>query len=172
MNFDTGLSKFAWPALSALARMHGDAFVDLVTIEPCLGTVRYPAQWDRYPSLSLSVDASPEDYEAATWELCPDGVGRMIGDFADVVVISGASRRWGCWGERAPEIMAIAAPDTPEHQLWRRNFDFDLCDAYAALGIMAKACRKMRVPMHFVEPFIDNYTWTSGLRPLDLLVDS
>ncbi|MFE6921630.1 hypothetical protein ACFVAV_11335 [Nocardia sp. NPDC057663] len=66
--------------------------------------------------------------------------------------------------------MAIAAPDTPKHEQWRRSHEYDLCNAYGALSSTALACPNMRVPMRFVEPFIENYMWTTKLRPLDLLV--
>ncbi|MFD6390892.1 hypothetical protein [Nocardia sp. NPDC060259] len=105
--------------------------------------------------------------------LCGSAVGdpqAALAVTADVVAITGKSRRWGCWAERAPELMAIAAPDTPEHELWRKNHEYDLREAYGALSSTARACPNLRVPMRFVEPFIENCMWTVALRPLDLLV--
>ncbi|MFE6921631.1 hypothetical protein ACFVAV_11340 [Nocardia sp. NPDC057663] len=91
MEFETGLSRYAWPALSALARMHGDDIIDVVTIDPGPGSLNFPAHWDLYPSFSLSVDATSDDYAAATNELCPEGRASMIHQLSDVVVITGVA---------------------------------------------------------------------------------
>ncbi|MFD6394847.1 hypothetical protein [Nocardia sp. NPDC060259] len=169
VDFDEALSEYLWPALSELAEIHGDEAVDLVAIEPELGTLRFPAEWNVFPSFSLDVTASADEFRAATSELSPDGISQMIGDLSDVFAITGASGLWGCWGERPANVMAISAPESQEFQQWRRKFQEEWRDAYEALSLVARGARNMRLPISFVEPFVDNYMWTVGLRPLDLV---
>ncbi|MEV0212251.1 hypothetical protein [Micromonospora sp. NPDC050695] len=64
--FDRVLTPEFWPALSAMARWHGDEHVELLVLEPdCDGY--YLSEYQSYPALSLSVEAGEDDYWALIW---------------------------------------------------------------------------------------------------------
>ncbi|MGW4809657.1 hypothetical protein [Kitasatospora sp. NPDC004272] len=99
--FDVLLTPDAWPALVALARSHGDRQVDLLVVEGA-GVAE--------PVLSLSVDATADDY----WAEVGFDVGRdpveSVTVAARVVALTGPSDpsgRWGRWGERDPEVAVL-----------------------------------------------------------------
>ncbi|MDT0461013.1 hypothetical protein RM550_35790 [Streptomyces sp. DSM 41527] len=96
--FDLLLTPDAWPALSALARLHGDRQVDLLVVE---------ADGVAGPALSLSVEATPDDY----WTEVGFDSGRepleSVTIAARTVALTGPSGSWGCWGERDSEVAVV-----------------------------------------------------------------
>ena len=101
--FDVVLAPEMWPALCTMARWHGDEHIDLLVLEPDCDDFYLPEGLG-YPALSLSVEAGEDDHWAAIgFEPDGDALG-SITISADVVALTGASGRWGCWGERDPEV--------------------------------------------------------------------
>ncbi|MFE6099550.1 hypothetical protein [Streptomyces laurentii] len=108
--FDLLLTPYAWPALSALARLHGDRQVDLLVVE---------ADGIAGPALSLSVEATPDDY----WtEVGFDSNREPLDSItiaARTIALTGPSGRWGCWGERDPEVAVVRGfPDAAARHDW------------------------------------------------------
>ncbi|WP_327676480.1 hypothetical protein [Kitasatospora sp. NBC_00458] len=123
--FDPLLTPDAWPALAALAGLHGDQQVDLLVVE---------ADGIAGPALSLSVEATPDDY----WAEIGFDSGRepleSITIAARTVALTGPSGRWGCWGERDPEVAVVRGlPDGAARREW--SVRYGLCvDAAGALA--------------------------------------
>ncbi|MFG2722412.1 hypothetical protein ACGFW5_29590 [Streptomyces sp. NPDC048416] len=122
--FDYLLTPDAWPALVALAGLHGDQRVDLVVVE---------GHGIAESALSLSVEATADDY----WAEIGFHEGR---DFVDsiaimtqTVVLTGPSGRWGCWGERDPEVAVVRGfPDEAARHEWSVRYG-PFVDAAGAL---------------------------------------
>ncbi|MFI6526636.1 hypothetical protein [Streptomyces uncialis] len=101
--FDVVLAPEFWPALCEMARWHGDDHVELLVLEPDCADFYVPEGLG-YPVVSLSVVAGEDDYWAAIgFEPDGDALG-SIAISANVVALTGASAKWGCWGEREPEV--------------------------------------------------------------------
>ena len=111
--FDAVLSKELWPALSTMARWHGDPHVELRVVEP----------GGHFPVVTLPVDADEDEYWSAIgYERADDPLG-SIALSAEVVAITGPSGRWGCWGERGPELAVFCGfPSTPQREMWQERF--------------------------------------------------
>ncbi|MGW1531581.1 hypothetical protein [Streptomyces aureus] len=131
--FDALLTPNLWPALRTMAQWHGDRHVELLVLEAGRGTVLLPAM-----SLSLSVEASGDDFwDAVGFE--PDGDALdSITIMADVVAVTGPSGLWGCWGERDPEVAVFQGfPNASVRDAWRAEFGpflevDEVLDAYVA----------------------------------------
>ncbi|MGK5639037.1 hypothetical protein ACSNOK_12140 [Streptomyces sp. URMC 126] len=113
--FDALLTPDAWPALAALAESHGDRQVDLLVV--AADGVAGPA------ALSLSVEATPDDY----WAEVGFDSGRehleSITIAARTVAVTGPSGRWGCWGQRDPEVAVVRGfPDEAARHDWRARY--------------------------------------------------
>ncbi|MET8592822.1 hypothetical protein [Streptomyces sp. NPDC005078] len=101
--FDAVLTPEFWPALCALARWHGDGHVELLVLEPdCDGF--YLPEYRMYPAMTLSVPACVDDCWAAVGHEPGDDIMGSIAISAIVIAVTGPSGRWGCWGERDPEV--------------------------------------------------------------------
>ncbi|WP_228769773.1 hypothetical protein [Actinokineospora alba] len=59
--FDVVLTPEFWPALRAMARLHGDPCVELLVLEPDCDAFYLP-EYRMYPAMSLSVEADVDDY--------------------------------------------------------------------------------------------------------------
>ncbi|MFD4394352.1 hypothetical protein [Kitasatospora sp. NPDC058478] len=123
--FDLLLTPDAWPALAALARLHGDRQVDLLVVE---------ADGITGPTLSLSVEATPDDYWAEVGFDSGREVLESITIAARTVALTGPSGRWGCWGERDPEVAVVRGfPDEAARHDWRARYG-PYVDAAGALA--------------------------------------
>ncbi|GAA3892679.1 hypothetical protein GCM10022243_67080 [Saccharothrix violaceirubra] len=114
-----------WPALSAMAQWHGDTRVGLLVLGPDLDECYLPYR-GTFPAVSLSVDADEDEYWAAIgWDDDNDD-RRFVDSIAvssRVVAVTGPSGKWGCWGERDPEIAVHHGfPDPTTRTEWRRRF--------------------------------------------------
>ncbi|WP_405680614.1 hypothetical protein OG239_05460 [Streptomyces sp. NBC_00868] len=116
VEFDVLLTPDLWPALCTMARWHGDQHVELLVLAP---------DDDKYsfPALSLSVEASVDDYWDAVGFGPDDDAGDSVTIMANVVALTGPSRKWGCWGERDPEVAVFQGfPDAAARDAWREEF--------------------------------------------------
>ncbi|MEV7001799.1 hypothetical protein AB0N62_29470 [Streptomyces sp. NPDC093982] len=120
--FDAVLTPEFWPALRAMARWHGDSRVEVLVLEPDCDAFYLPG-YRMYPAVSLSVEDNEDDYWAAIGHE-PDGdVMGSIAISANVVAVTGPSGRWGCWGERDPEVAVFRGfPDIAARNKWCASF--------------------------------------------------
>ncbi|MFG1871918.1 hypothetical protein [Micromonospora arborensis] len=130
--FDAVLAPELWPALCAMARWHGDEHVELLVLEPdCDGY--YLSEYQSYPALSLSVEASEDDYWALIGHEAASDIFGSIAISANVIAVTGPSRRWGCWGERDPEVAVFRGfPTSAVRSEWQKQFA-PMLDASGAL---------------------------------------
>ncbi|MGW3914392.1 hypothetical protein ACWEBX_23125 [Streptomyces sp. NPDC005070] len=114
--FGVLLTPDLWPALCAMAQWHGDRHVELLVLESGNGTSLTHA-------LSLSAEASGDDYWDAVG-FTPDGDALdSITIMANVVAVTGSSGMWGCWGERDPEVAVFQGfPNASARDAWRAEF--------------------------------------------------
>ena len=120
--FGPVLSPELWPAISDMARWHGDRHVELTVLEPGCETFYLP-EYRLYPALSVPVDADEDEYWAAIGNEPNGDVMGSLAISANVIAMTGASGRWGCWGERDPEVAIFQGfPDAPTRDDWRTRF--------------------------------------------------
>ncbi|MEU7168166.1 hypothetical protein AB0A70_26555 [Streptomyces morookaense] len=164
-DFDAVLTPEFWPALRAMAQWHGDRHVELLVLEPdCDGF--YLPEYRMYPALSLSVEAGVDDYWAAIgYE--PDGdVMGSIAISANVIAVTGPSGKWGCWGERDPEVAVFRGfPNVTARNAWRAKFGpcqevSGALESYLPLTFAART-----VPDEYATTLTANYGAPSGKRP-------
>ncbi|MFJ5552478.1 hypothetical protein [Streptomyces sp. NPDC093225] len=155
--FDAVLDPEFWPALSAMARWHGDTHVELVVLEPDYEGFYLPAGVG-YPGASVPVDADEDEYWAAIgFEPDGDSLG-SIAISANVIAVTGASGRWGCWGERDPEVAVFRCfPSAAVRDEWRRRFGpfKDVSGALASYLPITFAGRT--VPDWYAEQLVAHY---------------
>ncbi|WP_030568273.1 hypothetical protein [Streptomyces aureocirculatus] len=162
--FDAVLTPEFWPALRAMARWHGDPYVDLLVLEPD-GAAFYVAEYGMYPAVSLSVEADADDYWAAIgYE--PDGdVMGSIAISADVIAVTGPSGKWGCWGERDPEVAVFRGfPGAAEREEWRARFGPFLDVSGALESYLPVTFAGRRVPDRYAAALTANYGPPPGGR--------
>lgn len=155
--FDVVLSPEFWPALSTMARWHGDDRVELLVLEPGADEFYLP-EYRAYPAVSLPVDADEDEYWAAIGHE-PDGdVMGSIAISANVVALTGASGRWGCWGERDPEVAVFQGfPDRSTRRGWRDRFGPFLEVAGALESYLPLTFAARTVPDEYAAALTANY---------------
>ena len=111
-----------WPALTELAAVHGDPVIDLLVIEPNAASYYIP-EYRIYPAFSLPVESNEDRYwDALNEEPGGDITGAVIHS-ANVVALSGASTRWGIWGDRHLGVAAVqGAPIADDAGSWREKY--------------------------------------------------
>ncbi|MFD6556048.1 hypothetical protein [Streptomyces sp. NPDC058398] len=162
--FDAILTPEMWPALCAMARWHGDKYIDLVVLEPDIDDY-YVSEGLGYPAASLSVEASEDDYWAAIgFEPDGDALG-SIAISANVVALTGASAKWGCWGERDPEVAVFQGFRNETARMeWSARFG-PFLDASGALEeYLPNAFRRQLVPETYAAALTANYEPPSAGR--------
>ncbi|MER5931560.1 hypothetical protein [Streptomyces sp. NPDC002054] len=155
-DFDSLLAPEIWPALCEMARWHGDDRIDLVVLKPDCQTY-YLNDYQVYPAVSLSVDATEDDYwEAISHEPKGDIFG-SIAISANVITLTGPSGQWGCWGERDPEVSVFRGFPSPGAQNeWRERFG-PFTDAQGALETSLAMVFRDNVPTEYAERLTANY---------------
>lgn len=105
--FDAILAPDFWPTFCEMARWHGDQWVELLVLEPDCDEYYY-RKYRTYSAVSLPVEAGVDDYWAAIgYEPHGDTYSSMA-ITANVVAVTGASGKWGCWGERGAEVAVFS----------------------------------------------------------------
>ncbi|MFE6555477.1 hypothetical protein ACFVHS_45035 [Streptomyces sp. NPDC057746] len=160
--FDAVLAPDFWPALCAMARWHGDARVELLVLEPdCEGF--YLLEYGMYPAISLPLEAGVDDYWAAIgYEPNGDVMG-SIAISANVIAVTGPSGRWGCWGERDPEVAVFRGfPNLAARTEWRAQFGPFLEVAGALDSYLPLTFAGRTVPDEYAEILTANYGTMDG----------
>ncbi|MFJ2083088.1 hypothetical protein ACIOBK_11130 [Micromonospora chokoriensis] len=166
--FDAVLTPELWPALSAMARWHGDEHVELLVLEPDCDTY-YLSEYQSYPALSLSVDASEDDYWSLIGHEAARDIFGSIAISANVIAVTGPSRRWGCWGERDPEVAVFRGfPTVALRREWQEQFG-PMLDASGALqSYLPLAFPGQTVPDVWAAALATNYgDGVVPARPID-----
>lgn len=141
-SFDAVLTPEFWPALVALARFHGDEAVELSVVEPAPVAV------------SLPVDATSADWWAVVGWASEGGFAESIAVSAQVIAVTGPSGKWGCWGERDPEVAIFCGVPGAE---WCSRFGpfFDVSGALTSILPLTFADRV--VPEAYAAELTANY---------------
>ncbi|MFJ4821978.1 hypothetical protein ACIP5L_01750 [Streptomyces bacillaris] len=155
--FDVVLAPEIWPALCTMARWHGDDRIELLVLEPDCDDFYVPEGLG-YPAASLPVEASEDDYWAAIG-FDPDGDAlESISISANVVALTGASGKWGCWGERDPEVAVFQGfPDATSRSEWCARFGPFLDVSGALESYLPAAFGGHPVPDAYAETLTANY---------------
>ncbi len=140
-----------------MARWHGDETIELLVAEPDCDAFYLPEGLG-YPAVSLSVDATEDDYWAAVGF---DPTGDALASLAisaNVVSMTGASAKWGCWGERDPEVAVFSGfPDAVARAEWCERFGPFLNVAGALESYLPAAFAGQTVPTEFAATLTANY---------------
>ncbi|MFF1257579.1 hypothetical protein ACFVZT_12215 [Streptomyces sp. NPDC058321] len=108
--------------------------------------------------MSLSVEATPDDYWAEIEFVSGREPLESITIAARTVALIGPSDRWGCWGERDPEVTAVRGfPDEAARHDW--NVRYGPCvDAAGALASwLLQVFRGRPVPDAYAAELTANY---------------
>ncbi|WP_433382519.1 hypothetical protein [Streptosporangium sp. CA-115845] len=98
--FDAVLSADFWPALCALAQLHGDDRIQLLVLDPD-GDSYYAPEYNMYPATSIALTSSANEYwEVISEEPSGDDTGAIVFS-AEAIALTGVSGEWECWGERS-----------------------------------------------------------------------
>ncbi|MDQ8707122.1 hypothetical protein RCO28_32310 [Streptomyces sp. LHD-70] len=155
--FDIVLSPEIWPALTAMARWHGDDRVELLALDPSRDNFYVP-DYGVHPAISLPVDTDSDGYwEAIGYEPGGDVMG-SIAISANVVAIVGPSGNWGCWGERDAEVAVFSGfPSAAGRAEWRDRFGPFLEAPEALDSYLSMAFRGRTVPDEYAGRLTLNY---------------
>ena len=163
--FDAVLTPEFWLPLREMARWHGDGHVEMLVLQPDCDTFYVP-EYRTYPALSLSIEADVDDYWAAIGHE-PDG--DIMGSFAisaNVIAVTGPSGRWGCWGERGPEVAVFQGfPSVAARNEWRTQFGPFLEVSGALESYLPLAFAGRAVPDAYAATLTANYNTAGGERP-------
>ncbi|WP_416874340.1 hypothetical protein [Kitasatospora sp. SC0581] len=163
--FDAVLTREFWPALCAMARWHGDDRVDLLVLKPGADEFYLP-ECGTYPAVSLSVDAGMDDYWERIGFTSDDDFAESIAVSANVIAVTGPSGRWGCWGERDPEVAVFRGfPDAATRNEWRERFGPFLEVSGALESYVSMAFWLHGIPDAFAAALTANYGPPDGRTP-------
>ncbi|GAT71325.1 hypothetical protein PS9374_07016 [Planomonospora sphaerica] len=160
--FDAIFTSDLWSALCAMARWHGDEQIELLVLEPDCDTYYLP-EHRMYPAVSLSVEAGADDYwEAVGWDVnaheSDSGFARSVAISGNVIAVTGPSGKWGCWGERDPEVAVFQGfPNRTVRNEWWANFGPFLEVADALESYISPAFGGRTVPDEYAAPLAANY---------------
>lgn len=155
--FDVVLTPELWPALSAMARWHGDTRVELMVLEPDCEAYYY-SDYGIYPAASLPVEADENDYWAATGHKPNGEVLGSLALSASVIALTGPSGKWGCWGERGPEVAVFQGfPDMAKRSDWCTHFGPFLEVSGALEAYLPPNFAHHTVPPEFAATLTANY---------------
>jgi hypothetical protein len=156
--FDAVLAPDFWRALRAMATWHGDAFVELLVLEPECEEFYLP-EYQIYPAFSLSVEAGVDDYWASIGREPGGDVMGSIAISANVIAVTGHSGKWGCWGERDAELAVFAGfPTTAARDEWRSDYGPFLGASEALESYLPLAFGSRTVPDAYAERLMANYS--------------
>ncbi|UKD55933.1 hypothetical protein L3Q65_04235 [Amycolatopsis sp. FU40] len=144
--YDVVLAPEIWPALREMARWHGDDRVDLLVLEP--GARQ-----------TVSAPVGSEGYWSAIGHESDDEFLDSIAVTADVIAVTGPSGKWGCWGERGPEVAVFQGfPDAAAREEWRERFGpfLDAAEAVESYVWMAFGGRRP-VPDEYAAALVADY---------------
>ncbi|MEV4750852.1 hypothetical protein AB0K21_31200 [Streptosporangium sp. NPDC049248] len=151
--FEAVLGVDFWPALCALAQLHGDDWIHLLVLDPD-GDSYYVPEYNMYPAASIATTSSMDEY----WELIseePSGdVTGAIVFSAEVIALTGVSGKWGCWGERSIGVAAIQGVPADG---WREKYGPLLTVNDALRQYITPNFRKLGVPGEFASALTTNY---------------
>ncbi|MEU5990279.1 hypothetical protein ABZ806_15035 [Spirillospora sp. NPDC047418] len=155
--FDAILAPEFWPALQAMARWHGEDHVDVLVLEPGRDSFYLP-EYRVHPAVSLPVEGGTDDYWAAIGHEPEGDIMGSIAVSAQVIALTGASGRWGCWGERDPEIAVFRGfSDTATKNSWRGRFGPFLDVSGALRSYLPLTFADWTVPDEYAETLTANY---------------
>ncbi|TYB97409.1 hypothetical protein FXF53_19840 [Micromonospora sp. WP24] len=163
--FDAVLAPDFWPTFCAMARWHGDQRVELLVLEPDCDTYYLP-KYRMYPAISLPIEASVEDYWAAIGYEPPGESYESMAITANVIAVTGASGKWGCWGERESEVAVFRGfPDAASRSEWRAQFGPFLEVSEALDSYFPWTFRGRSAPDGYVAELTTNYGRREGVQP-------
>ncbi|MFE7527707.1 hypothetical protein ACFU7Y_18615 [Kitasatospora sp. NPDC057542] len=163
--FDAVLTREFWPALRAMARWHGDDRIELLVLEPGVDDFYLP-ECRICPTISLSVDAGMDDYWEKVGFTSNDDFAESIAISANVIAVTGPSGRWGCWGEKDPEVAIFRGfPDVTTRNEWREQFGPFLEVSGALESYLSLAFGRHAVPDVYAATLTANYGPPSGRMP-------
>ncbi|GAA3203988.1 hypothetical protein GCM10010532_024990 [Dactylosporangium siamense] len=145
-----------------MARWHGDTQVELLVLEPDSDAFYLP-EYRIHPAMSLSVEAGADDYWGAIgFEPGGDVMG-SISISANVIAVTGPSGRWGCWGERDPEVAVFQGfPNAAARKDWCAQFG-PFLDASGALeSYLPLSFAGRAVPVEYAATLTANYGTSEG----------
>ncbi|MFF4529688.1 hypothetical protein ACFY1P_10490 [Streptomyces sp. NPDC001407] len=148
--FDAVLTPEFWPVLRAMARWHGDRRVELLVLEPDRDALYFP-EYRMCPAIGHE----------------PDGdVMGSIAISANVVAVTGLSGKWGCWGERDPEVAVFQGfPDLAARNEWCAQFGPFLDVSGALESYLPLTFAGRSVPDEYAATLAANYGPPGGSRP-------
>ncbi|WP_051950662.1 hypothetical protein [Actinacidiphila yeochonensis] len=160
--FDVLLTPELWPALRAMARWHGDDRIDILVLEPDRDGFSLRERLG-YPAVSLSVEAGEDGYWAAVGYECDGDFAESLTISANVVALTGASGKWGCWGERDPEVAIFQGfPDEAARSEWCARFGPFLDVAGALESYLPPTFAGWTVPDEYAAALAANYGPVGG----------
>jgi hypothetical protein len=93
------------PVLDALAELHGDDDITLVTVEP--DPAYYREHYSHFPALRVQRSALAECFwEGLAFEPLGDPTG-SVAYTADVVAVAGSTGAWAVWGQRDWDLVLV-----------------------------------------------------------------
>ena len=163
--FDAVLAPDLWPALCAMARWHGDQWIQLLVIDPDGDSYYFPKH-KMYPAVSLSVEANVDDYWAAIGHDPLGTTYESIAITANVIAVTRASGNWGCWGEREAEVAIFHGfHDTLSRSDWRDRFGPFLEVSEALESYFPWSYTGRAAPNRYIATMTANYGRRDGTQP-------